>query len=82
MITLYSQYFNPENSRKYGRRISKGKASNYSDEKLEQILKTIHLKYEVRDAHYPRVPYADSKMFIIDGDIKKSTIIKIINEKL
>jgi signal recognition particle subunit SRP19 len=82
MITLYSQYFNPDISRKYGRRISRGKANNYSDEKLEQILKTMHLKYEVRDAHYSRVPYADSKMFIIDGNIKKSTMLKIINEKL
>ena len=82
MITLYSQYFNPAISRKYGRRISKEKAKNYSDDKLEQILRTMNLKYEVRDAHYSRIPYEDSKMFVIDADIKKSTIIKIINEKL
>ncbi len=82
MITLYSQYFNPDNSRKYGRRISKEKAKNYTDEKLEYILKTMNIKYEIRDSHYSRLPYEDSKMFVIDADIKKSTMIKIINEKL
>ena len=33
MITLYSQYFNPAISRKYGRRISRERAKNYSDDK-------------------------------------------------
>ena len=82
MITLYSQYFNSNISRKYGRRISIERAKNYSDEKLEHILNTMNVKYEVRDAHYSRIPYEDSKMFIIEGNIKKSTIIKIIGEKL
>jgi signal recognition particle subunit SEC65 len=82
MITLYSQYFKPENSRKYGRKIKMEKAKNYSDEKLESILKAMNVKYEVRDAHYSRTPSEESKMFIIDGNIKKSTLIKIIQDKL
>ncbi len=82
MIVLYSQYFNSGISRKLGRRISRERAKNYSDAKLEQILKSVNLKYEVRDARYPRIPFEDSKMFVIDGDIKKSTLIKIIEEKL
>ncbi|WP_337859968.1 signal recognition particle subunit SRP19/SEC65 family protein [Ferroplasma sp.] len=82
MIILYSQYFKAENSRKYGRRINVEKAKNYSDEKLAGILKAINVKYEVRDAHYSRMPYEDSKMFVIDANIKKSTILKIIQDKL
>ena len=42
----------------------------------------MNVKYEVREAHYSRIPYEDSKMFIIDANIKKSTIMKIIEEKL
>ena len=49
MITLYSQYFNPAISRKYGRRIIKEKAKNYSDDKLEQILRTMNLKHECEE---------------------------------
>jgi signal recognition particle subunit SRP19 len=82
MITLYSQYFNPDNSRRLGRKIRKEKASGYTDEKLEHILRNMNVKYEIRDSHYSRIPYEESKMFVIDGNIKKSTIIKIIEEKL
>ncbi|WMT51956.1 MAG: signal recognition particle subunit SRP19/SEC65 family protein [Ferroplasma sp.] len=82
MIVLYSQYFNSGISRRLGRKISRERAKNYSDGKLEQILKSMNVKYEVRDAHYSRIPYEDSKMFIVDGDIKKSTLIKIVEEKL
>jgi signal recognition particle subunit SRP19 len=82
MIVLYSQYFNSGIPRRLGRRISREKAKNYSDAKLEQILKSMNVKYEVRDAHYPRVPYENSRMFIVDGNVKKSTLIKIVEEKL
>ena len=82
MIVLYSQYFNPRISRRLGRRISREKAKNFSDAKLEQILKSINLTFEIRDVKYSRIPYEESKMFVVDVDIKKSTLLKIIEEKL
>jgi signal recognition particle subunit SRP19 len=82
MIVLYSQYFNPRISRRLGRRISREKAKNFSDAKLEQILKSINLTFEIRDANYSRIPYEESKMFVVDVDMKKSTLLKIIEAKL
>lgn len=82
MITLYSQYFNKNISRKFGRKINKNKAEKYSDDKLLSILKEMNFTYEVRDCRYPRLPYMESKMFIVDGNVKKSTLLKIIEKKL
>ncbi len=82
MITLYSQYFNKNISRRLGRRINKSKAEKYSDDKLLSMLKEMHFNYEVRDCRYPRVPYMESKMFIVDGNVKKATLLKIIEKRL
>ena len=82
MITLYSQYFNKDISRRLGRRISKSKAEKYSNDKLLSILKELSFNYEVRDCRYPRLPYVESKMFVIDGNVKKSTLLKIIEKRL
>ena len=82
MITLYSQYFNKDISRRLGRKISRGKAEKYSNDKLLSILKEMSFKYEIRDCGYPRLPYMKSKMFIIDGNVKKSTLLKIIEKRL
>ncbi len=82
MITIYSQYFNPAISRRMGRRIKKDKAVNYKDDKLESILKSMNLKYEVRKCYYPRIPYEETNMFLIEGNIKKSTLLKVIENRL
>ena len=81
-LTLFSQYFNPKVSRRLGRRISLQSAKNYSDQKLEDILKSLSLKFEARDAHYPRVPWEKSRMYIIEANMKKSTLLKLIERKL
>ncbi len=82
MITLYSQYFNKNISRRLGRKINKNKAEKYSDDKLLSILKEMNFTYEARDCKYPRLPYMESKMFIVDGNVKKSTLLKIIEKRL
>lgn len=81
-LTLYSQYFNPKASRRLGRRISLQGAKNYSDQKLEEILRSMSLKYEARDARYPRIPWEKSKMYIVEANIRKSTLLKLIDRKL
>ncbi|KPV45896.1 signal recognition particle [Acidiplasma aeolicum] len=82
MITLYSQYFNPNISRRLGRRINREKATRYNDSRLESILKSMNLNYEIKKCKYPRIPYEETNMFLIDGNIKKGTLIKIIENRL
>ena len=64
MITLYSQYFNPNISRRLGRRISREKATRYNDSRLESILKSMNLNYEIKKCKYPRIPYEETSMFL------------------
>ncbi|GGM78668.1 hypothetical protein GCM10007108_16080 [Thermogymnomonas acidicola] len=81
-VTLYSQYFRESNTRRLGRKISRKAARNYSDARLEEILRSLRLKFEVRDARYPRIPWEPCKMYIVDSNVKKSTLIKMIERKL
>ena len=81
-LTLYSQYFNPKSSRRLGRRVSLAAARNFTDGKLEEILKSMNIKYEIRDARYPRIPWEKSKMFIVEANLKKSTLLSLIERKL
>ncbi len=81
-VTLYSQYFNPKISRRLGRKIPFEAAKKFSEEKLEDIIKSLKIQYEARDGAYPRVPYERSKIYVLEGNLKKSTIIKIIERKL
>ncbi len=65
-----------------GRRIKMDKANNFSNERLIYILNEMKLKYEVRESHYSRLPFEESKMVIVDSDLKKTSLIKIIENKL
>ena len=47
-VTLYSQYFNPKNSRRLGRKIPVEAAKKFSDQKLQDILKALRIDYEIR----------------------------------
>ncbi len=80
--TVFTQYFNPKISRRLGRRVSRQKAEQFSLEKMESALREMNAKYESKDARYPRAPWLPGKMFIIDSDLKKGTILKIIERKL
>lgn len=81
-FTLYTQYFNPKISRSKGRKIKKSAAENFTEQKLQEILRSINAKFEVRDARYPRVPWEESKMLVVESKLKKSTVIKMIERKL
>jgi signal recognition particle subunit SEC65 len=81
-ITIYSQYFNDKLPRSKGRKIKLSAAKNFSESKLEEILRSLHAKYEVRDARYPRVPWEETRMYIVEADVKKSTLLKIIERRL
>lgn len=81
-LTLYSQYFNPKLPKSKGRKITIDAARHYSDEKLEETLKSLHFQYEMREAKYPRVPWEASKMYVVEANVKKTTLFKLIERKL
>ena len=80
--TLYSQYFNSTISRRLGRKISRNAAKNFSDQKLEDLLRSINAKFETRPAKYCRAPWLGGNIYVIDSTLKKSTIIKMLERKL
>lgn len=81
-LTLYSQYFNHKISKSKGRRISVSAAKSFSDSKLEEILRSMKVQYEVREAKYPRIPWETCKMYVVEANIKKSTLIQLIERRL
>ncbi len=81
-LTLYSQYFNVKLSKSMGRRISKDAAKNFTDEKLGEILRSLKFQFEARDAKYSRVPWETCKMYIVEANVKKSTLIQLIERRL
>lgn len=81
-LILYSQYFNNKLSKSKGRRISVEAAKQYSDDKLEEILRSLRFQYESRDANYPRLPWEPSKMYVVEANMKKSTILQLIERRL
>ncbi len=80
--TLYTQYFSDKISRRYGRRIALNKARDFTSEKLERILRSLSLSFEKKEGRYPRVPWLEGEMFLIDSNVKKSTLIKLIERRL
>ncbi len=81
-LTLFSQYFNPKISKSMGRRIPIGPARNFSDNKLEEILRSLNFHFEVREGAYPRIPWEKCKIYVIDANVKKSTLLKLIERRL
>ena len=81
-ITIYTQYFNQNLSRRLGRRINRTAAKNFNYERLREILSGLNLKYEVKEGYYPRVPWEKSRILLIETDLKKSTLLKIIERRL
>ena len=81
-LTLYSQYFNPKISKSKGRRISIEAAKKFSENRLEEILRSLNFQYEVRDSHYPRIPWEPSRLYVVEANIKKSTLLELIERKL
>lgn len=80
--TLFSHYFSPDLSRKYGRRISHESSENFTEEKLEKILRELKLPFDRKDAFYPRTPWRKGSMYIVESNVKKSTLLKIIERRL
>lgn len=80
--TLYTHYFNPELTRKYGRRIALESAKNFTEEKLEKILHELKLGFDKKEAGYSRVPWQKGKLYVVESNVKKSTLLKIIERRL
>ena len=81
-VTIYSQYFNPAISRKQGRRIRKVDPKAFSHEAVGEILRSYNIRYESRECRYPRVPWQKSILYSFESDLKKITILKMIEKKL
>jgi signal recognition particle subunit SRP19 len=81
-VTLFTQYFLPGVTKKYGRRISKKAAQKFSVDRLKEILGDLRIEYEIREGRYPRVPWENSKIIIAETTLKKSTLLKLIERKL
>lgn len=81
-FTLYTQYFSPKLTRSKGRKIKKTAAEKFSDQRLQEILRSINAKFESREAFYPRYPWEPGKIYVVESKLKKSTVIKMIERKL
>lgn len=81
-LTLFTHYFNPNLSRKYGRKIPLEKAKEFTEDKLEQILHDLKASFDSKPASYPRTPFIEGKMYTVEANVKKGTLIKIIERRL
>ncbi len=81
-VTLYTQYFNPKITRRLGRKISIESAKKFSEDKLADILKQLHVQYEVREGAYSRIPYEKCNIYVIESSVRKTTLIKMIERKI
>ena len=81
-LTLYTQYFNHKLSKSKGRRISTEAAKHFSENRLEEILRSLRFQYETREARYPRVPWETCKMYVVEANVKKSTLLQLIERRL
>ena len=81
-VTLYSQYFNPKITRRLGRKINLETAKKFSDEKLTEILRQMLVEYEVKEGAYSRIPYEKCKIYEIESNVRKTTLIKMIERKI
>ena len=81
-ITLYSAYFNPTLTRRQGRRIYTSASKNFDDKKLQEILRSLQVKFDAREGRYPRATWLPSMIYDIESDMHKTTLIKTIERKL
>ncbi|MCL4330312.1 MAG: signal recognition particle [Candidatus Thermoplasmatota archaeon] len=81
-ITLYSDYFNPRITRRLGRRIPRATALKFSEERLTEILKSMNIKYERREGAYPRLPWSRGFIYDLESEVRKSTVLKMIERRL
>ncbi len=80
--SLYLQYFNKDIPRSKGRKLSRKTLARFSEEKLVKILDDADIKYEVKACKYPRIPWEKTKMYILESNLHKGTILKLIEKKL
>ncbi|MCL4327942.1 MAG: signal recognition particle [Candidatus Thermoplasmatota archaeon] len=81
-ITIYSEYFDPKLSRSRGRRISKESAQKFSTPALDEILRSLNVKYDSKEGFYPRVPWKKCTIYDIESSVRKSTLLKMVEKKL
>ncbi len=80
--SLYLQYFNKDIPRSKGRKLSKKTLARFSEEKLVKILNDADIKYEVKSCTYPRITWEKTRIYILDSNLHKGTILKLIERKL
>lgn len=81
-MIIYPSYFNKKYSRKEGRKVPLGLASDPNPDKIEEILKRMNLKYEKQINAYPKHWYEDKIRFYIETDKKKSDLLREIAKNL
>ncbi|WP_297217232.1 signal recognition particle subunit SRP19/SEC65 family protein [Thermoplasma sp.] len=79
---LYLQYFSKDIPRSKGRRLSKKVLANFSEDRLRKILDEAGISYEIRECYYPRIPWQKTKMYVLESNLKKTSILKLIEKKL
>ncbi|MCL4342767.1 MAG: hypothetical protein M1267_02795 [Candidatus Thermoplasmatota archaeon] len=79
---LYPDYFDPRNTRKYGRRISKPSRKLIDGNDLREILKSLNIHFSERTGKYPRTPWRESFIFEVESEVKKGTLLKMIERKI
>ncbi|MCL4329062.1 MAG: signal recognition particle [Candidatus Thermoplasmatota archaeon] len=81
-FTFYSQYFNPAVSRSKGRRIRKVEPRKFSHDGIGEILRSYGIRFESRDGKHPRLPSEKCIIYVVETNLKKSTILKMVEKKL
>ena len=49
---------------------------------LEEILRSLNIKYDSREGFYPRVPWKKCTIYDIESSVRKSTLLKMVEKKL
>jgi Signal recognition particle 19 kDa protein len=75
---IWEAYFDPSISRKYGRRVAKG----LNHQRIEEVLKSMGLKFSVSTAKYPRLPWKEYKRYEVEWEKPKWILIKEIERRL
>ncbi|MHB8372149.1 MAG: hypothetical protein ACYDAO_04135 [Thermoplasmataceae archaeon] len=57
-------------------------AKNFSDERLISILKELKIQYNSRSGRYSRTHYEETTIYEIEAEIRKSTLLRIIERRL
>ncbi len=82
-IIIYPAYFNPNYSRREGRRVPKKLSFDAKLDTIARALRELGYEFEIEDGkRYPRYWYKERGRIIVKYDDKKSELIKKIAMKV